>query len=501
MNEIEGSLIAWTIATLSVLVSAGWAYRQKEEIHPSALPALDFVSALVLTYIALDIFRPVPFLSEPICTLFTSPLEPFKTICEETKISYAILLFALLACVWFLRIRKKRPRAKKRSLETPVGVAWKNFALMTLLPIVVQYWVIIASTERLITYGGILAIGLFILAGPASWQFVMRIMLLSKKEKKKKKVLGILAVMSISLGGILGATFFGIQLKSDPTLVDPLILRHVAGFTMIAIPYFFFYSYWGERWSENRPIAVILAMVCIALYSSIQITNELQVFVITVILWAFLLTMPYIFYSDESFMKEYSCPKCEKDGKGSKIRIFKADRICMKHSDLQYEESKVEERRSVFSMLYMLLFERFRSRPWGDEMIVTLNPDKDEYSVGEQVTVDLIVRNNDNRVLRLGIEHPVHCKILAYWVVNKHRHEIGFPESKWIEPGKEIYFSYDAKIPLPPRAPLPKKSNLLLEVTATFFEIRPPRYFDKPVTMPFKRKIRLKRKVEAFAQE
>lgn len=489
-------MLAWSIATASIIVSAIYGYRHKKEMSSSALPVLDFVAALVLSLIALDIFRSVPFFRDPISFIVSSPLEPLKTILEQTKISYLVLLIALLAGLG-IASRKKEPKVVKRSLEASTSIAWKNFSIMTLLPIVVQYWVLVASTDRLITYGGAFAIGMFVLAGPAAWQFAMRIVILSQKGRKLV-FLKMLSIMLVSLVGVLGATFFGVWLRGNPTLIDALVLRYVAGFTLIAIPYFFFYSYWGEKWSENRPIAVVVAMVIVALYASIKIEDPVIEFVSTMVIWAAIVVLPYALYSNESVRTTYACPECSKKG-GQQVRVYRTTKICTQHSDLVSEEVKVEERKSFVRLLSMLFFERFRSRAWGDEMLVTIDPSKEKYVGSESVTISVQVLNNDKRT-GFGIHHAVHCRINIRWIFDNQDELIGF-SSKWIDPGGKGEWSYSVQVPPPPQKPMPGESKLHLEVTSTFFEIRPKSSFDQGVRFPYSRKITLKKMLESSASQ
>ena len=492
LDEFAGSMLAWSIATASILVSAIYGYRHKKGMPSPAIPALDFVAALVLSLIALDIFRSVPFFRDPISFIVSSPLEPLKTILEQTKISYLVLLIALLAGLG-IASRKKKPKDVRRSLEASTNVAWKNFSIMTLLPVVVQYWVLVASTDRLTTYGGAFAIGMFVLAGPAAWQFAMRIVILSEKGRTFV-FLKMLLIMLISLVGVLGATFFGVWLRGNPTLIDATVLRYVAGFTLIAIPYFFFYSYWGEKWSENRPIAVVIAMVVVALYASMRIEDPMTEFVSTMLIWAVIVALPYTLYSNESVRTTYACPECSKKD-GLQVRIYRDTKICTEHSDLVSEETKVEERKSFARLLFMLLFERCRSRAWGDEMLVTIDPNKEKYATGENVTIIVQVLNSNKRT-KFGIHHAVHCRIDIRWIFDNQDELIGF-SSKWIEPGGKGEWSYSVQVPLPPPKHMPGESKLHLEVTSTFFEIRPKNCFDQRVRFPYPRKITLKKTLES----
>jgi hypothetical protein len=487
LDALIGSLIAWIIAVGSILFFAGYSYRKKRQMRPSGIPVLDFVAAMVLTYIAIDISNPVPYLSAPVSSVLSSPMEPLKSIFEQTKFSYVVLLIALLIGL-SVGFGPRHDEEKRGISERPKAIAWKNFAIMTLLPIIIQYWVLVASTDRLTTYGGILAVGLFVLAGPASWQFAMRIVLFEEKGRKMR-IVRLFVFMLVSLVGVIIATFFGLYLGANQTSINQNVLSMSASFTLIAVPYFFFYSYWGDKWSENRAIAVIIGMVALALFSITNIANTVLKFVVAMLFWAFLLVLPFVLYSSESLRHSLSWPES-----GGEIRVFKDDRVWVNDETrpVTYRTDNVEEKKSFLRLLYFAFFERYRSHPWNDEMIVSLSPDKDCYEKGEKVTVNTTVRCSNKRKFYLGLKHSVHCKVFVRWVVNSHTHEIDSPE-KWIDSGKEVSWSYETEIPPPPPTPIRKKCRLRLEVEAMFFEIQPKDYFIQSVTIPFKRRISVKR--------
>jgi hypothetical protein len=487
LDALIGSLSAWIIAVGSILFFAVYSFSKKREMRPSGIPILDFVAAMVLTYIAIDILRPVPFLSAPFSSVFSSPIEPFKTIFEQTKISYIVLMIALLIGL-SVGFAPRHDEEKMEISEKPKAVAWKNFAIMTLLPIIIQYWVLVASTDRLTTYGGVLAVGLFVLAGPASWQFAMRIVLFESKGRKMR-IASLFAFMLVSLVGVIIATFFGLYLRASQTSINENVLSTSASFTLIAVPYFFFYSYWGEKWSENRAIAVIIGMVALALFSIVNIADATLEFIVTMLFWGFLLTLPFVLYSSESLRHSFGWPESK-----AEIRIFKDDKVWVDDEtrSVTYRTDNVEEKKSILRLLYFVFFERYRSHPWNDEITVSLSPDKDCYEKGEKVTVKTKVKCNDKRIVYLGLKHAVHCKVFVKWVVNSHTHEIDSPQ-KWIDSGNEASWSYETEIPEPPPTPIRKKCSLRLEVEAMFFEIQPNGYFIQRIPIPFKRRISVKR--------
>jgi len=498
MNPYVGSFCAWLIATGSIFSFVLYALRKNRRIHRKAVPILNLVTCIVLLYLAIDITKSVPFLSEPFSLLISSPVEPFKTLFEEMKVSHVVLLIVLLVGV-SLALRSERKPGIKEGMSGPLGIAWKNFAMMTLLPIIIQYWVLVAATDRLVTPGGVIAVGLFILAGPASWQFAMEVVLFSEKKRLVRSS-KIFVIMLVSLAAVLLATLLGLILRAnletiESNVLETRVLEYVASFTMVSIPYFFFYSYWGEAWIENRPIAAIGGMIVLAVFSTIQLANQIMLFIVCLTLWAFLLSIPYIFFSCISTRTSCSCPECKKSGMPTELRIFEGAKTCVNHPEahIKVEDLKVEKRKSIVRILYMLLFERLRSRPWGDEMKIQIAPDKEEYSPEEEVTVNISIVNNESRPGRLGSKYLVNSRMEAYWRVNRRKHVIGFSPSKLIEPGRQADWSYVTKIPAKPPAYLTREHNLFLEVKATFYEIRPPGFFFQPVTLPIPRVIRVKK--------
>lgn len=497
-----GALASWVLATLSTVAFASLASRKKRQLSKSSLNRARILASITLIFIAVDIVDPFPFLCVSLASALQiqsgSPLV--QAMFESTKISSILLIVLAVLGILFVVSGREPKKRKALTQQEDIGegidaeVAKTGLKSMTLLPIAVQLWVLIA-TEKLESLSEILATGLFILSGPATWQFASQIMLFAKRSWDG--YVHILKVMFLSLLGTLGAMLIGVLLDMQRNPIDPTILSFLASFSLIIIPYFFFYSFWGDKWNQDRPIITICALILAGTLSAVNIGGDsLTQLVVSCTLWFALLIIPFCVRSNESFSKDYYCPYCASEGKTGEIRSFKGRLRCQIHRNatLEIQEEVVEERKSLFRFFKELVRTRSWLRPAAEDIVLKLEPDKQLYKPGDHVAVTVEVKN-DRETTR---NHPVICNMKVGWKVAEEKWPIDEDHS-WIDPEepKRARWPLEGPIPSPllkPELETVQDLDLILEVR--FSHYKPKGYRKRSVPFPRKTVLSISKQIE-----
>ena len=476
VDSITGSVVAWSFALLSIIFVSAYAILSKQKIRSKALPKLNFVASAVLIYMAIDIDRPFPYLSMSLGTLLDikSGNGLVTGLFQGTTLSSIMLIFISFVGIG-LAIFTSRGTEEIKELEPKLPNVFKSFATMTLLPIVVQFWVLVAATNRLESIGGIVTTGLFILSGPSSWQFASLAVISS--DQKKTEFLKLIGVMFLSLLMVIIAAFVGLYLRSANTEINGGVLQHLASFTLLMVPFLLFYSHKGDTWREERVIGTIIGMVILGIFSSFQFATTYESLTLGLVIWFALLLLPDILYPTESWSWTIRCPKCEK--KPSFGLLYKDSKKCLNcGSDYETTQEKVEERKSVagfFHMLYLGL----KVKPSKQDLKVAVTPKRTRYNVGDKISIDVTVFNRS----RKSHDWPVQCRVEISCRTKGRWRRISESEDLPIGFGHSEVFQTITAIPYL-GGPLRTSRTLRLRVQAFFTEVRVPGYYTRTIPFP-----------------
>lgn len=430
-------LIAW-------LANAGRSKR-----YSDALWKFNFIGAFVLIFAALDIINPFPFLSTQI-----SPAISMKI--SSVVLIVAVAVGATLATITTKKKTKdgNEETFSQTTLDELRGDALKNLRLMTLLPIVVQFWILVA-TDQLASLGQIFTIGLFILSGPASWQFAIRVMIFSKERRDGLKSVGICGILLLA-ATILG-TSFGLLIRDQIGLFDTKILPYLVSFTLIIVPYSFFYSHWGDKWKDERPLGTIGGLIVFTLFSSISIADQATRFFVLLLAWFVLLMLPYILYSQEFVREEFKCIKCAKEGVSPKYRLIRGDKICLNcRNSVPLERALVEDNPSLRSRINLLFLALFL-KPSPRDITILIEPAKKQYVPGEEVKVVVSVAHK----AKFARDHPIQCNVVLEPKFQKMKMIAEDSETQLVQPDKSGTFFFNWTIPAALEAEVPRPKEEL----------------------------------------
>ncbi len=253
-SPIVGATIAWGIAAGSTIFLAVLSKIGKLHVYEETRRRLNLLASISLIFIAVNIVTPFPWFDLKVGVFTVSSL--FLT---------GLVLGGLLG-IFVVTKRGTRVREEEDALRV--------LKFMTWLPPPLQIWILVLGTTVLVEPGGIISTGLFILSGPGAWQFAIIVMSLSSSIRKGAS--RIIGVMIVSLGFTLGFAGFGLLLR-QLTLqggifqFQEILFQYLASFSLILVSYFFFYSFWEEKWSAARPIAAIVAILLFAFLTSVRL--------------------------------------------------------------------------------------------------------------------------------------------------------------------------------------------------------------------------------------
>jgi len=395
---------------------------------------------------AIDIINPFPFLSVPLSEVFPDTPSFLQDLLKAIKFSSIIqLMIILFGTILALKTTKIEDEQQEeipdpKTLKELRDDALKNLRLMTLLPIAAQFWVMVA-TDQLISLGHAIAIGLFILSGPASWQLTIRVVMFSKDRRSGLKQISVTAIFSLI--GTIVATYFGLLLKHQPNLVDTAILPYLASFSLVIVPYSFFYSHWGEKWRDARPLGTIIAIIIFSMFSFLVVSDQIAKLITLLLAWFVLLAFPYVIYSQEFLSEDFQCQRCARAGRTPQYRTYRGRKYCLTCRDkVPIERALIEEKCSLQSWFYLLFLVLFL-KPSAGDVGIEIDPTKGEYNIGENVKIKVDVTHRA-KLLR---NHPIICKVNLEPRFEKTPMTTEESDVKLIDPDTTMTFIFNWSIP------------------------------------------------------
>jgi hypothetical protein len=477
VDSIIGSIASWSIALSSIVLVSGYAILSKQKIRSKALPKLNLVASAVLIYMAIDIDKPFPYLSTSLASVLDikSGNGFVDGLFQGTRLSSIMLVLISFVGIALAIVTSKDDEEIRGLEQTQLPNVFKSFATMTLLPIVVQFWVLVAATNSLESFGGILTTGLFILSGPSSWQFASLAIISS--DRKKTEFFKLVGIMGLSLVSTIIAAFVGLYLRSANTEINGSALQHLASFTLLIVPFLLFYSHKGDTWREERVIGTILGMVILGIFSSFQMSVAYESLTLGLIIWFLLLFLPDILYPTESWIWTIKCPKCQKTVTFG--LLYKDSKKCLNcGSDYETTQEKIEERKSLrgyFHMLYLGI----KIKPSQQDLRFIITPKRNPYKVGDKIKIDVTVFNKS----RKSYDWPVLCRVEISCRTKGRWRRISESEDIPIAFGRSELFETITTVPNPGTF-FRTRRKLKLRAQALFTEAKVPGYYTRVIPFP-----------------
>jgi hypothetical protein len=412
VSALAGSFLAWSAAFVSTYSLSISTRVRNVKICLEHTIRLNLIAAFTLLFIAFGILRPFPFISVPLSIYFPDLSGVWKTLTETLRIQdlfFILIAVALVPCC-IVGTKGRRP-----VMQEELANSRKSLVLMTWLPPILQVWLFAASTKLLLNPVDSILIGLFVISGPASWQFGMLVMSLSKSVSE-----GTLHIVSILLGSLVLTvvmTLLGLLIGANLQAIELTGFRYATAFSLMIVPLFFSYSHWGDKWANNRPIAAIMIILFATFVTAFPMADNVVGLVILFgsLLIAFL--APMLFFNDEARQLVVRCPKCVEVIQSVKTReelvsnlpeprlgLYRGEFTCPNHPHEHVtSESEWYVRRPSIPRYIFLLALAQSFAPQRKDIQITIAPDKQMYSPGDTVTYSLKVNNRKNKTVDLAV--------------------------------------------------------------------------------------------------
>src|SRR5205823_4298540 len=165
------------------------------------------------------------------------------------------------------------------------------------------------------------------------------------------------------------------------------------------VPFFFFYSFWGEKWQDSRPLATVGAMISFSLLSSIRFIDRFDQLAFSLFAWTLIFVFPFLLYDREYIHKTVVCHDCKSDQAQSKghygtISLYRDEYRCSNHSTARLipSETRFTLKTSLLRRA-LLLGQGVFFAPWGNNLSVALSPSNGIYNIQDPYDLAVQIRN------------------------------------------------------------------------------------------------------------
>jgi len=296
VHPLFGAVIAWVIAfslteffaLLAETVITGSSQAQSKTPKKKLVNA-STVAAGLLIFNAVNLVHPYPYLTLDLSQLFSLPfIQPFLDTITLQDIGVTIgfvLLFHAMGVKRgdfgaVTRVFKLIPGSfGDLRKKTPSGLKEKYSLLRfsAILPAILQIHVLVADPNSILSSpGGIVVVGSFVLTGVMTFTLCAELIedhngLAQKSQIKPNEAtaMGLITrALILSLIATLLFALLGTALRSLPSIIDLAPLTFAAAYSLLIIPYMYFYDFRG--WEDRKIQSALGAIILLALSSSIR---------------------------------------------------------------------------------------------------------------------------------------------------------------------------------------------------------------------------------------